>query len=263
MNVRNLLQRCREVNLRINQSKIQLNRKSVPYMGHVLTEHGLQICNKKVDAIIKMPPPTDRQGVLRLIGMATFLARYKPGFSDITHPLRQLLRRENEFLWDETIHGKAFDKLKAAIASAPVLRYYDVTKNVTIQCDSSSLGLGCVMLQDERPVEFHSRALTSTEQSYAQIEKELLAVCFAMDKFHTYVYGRNNVIVETDHKPLIAIVSKPLTSAPKRLQRMLLRLQRYTIQLVFKPSSEVVVADCLSRAYTQLIMHLLRNLKRN
>jgi hypothetical protein len=147
------------------------------------------------------------------------------------HPLRQLPRRENEFLWDETIHGKAFDKLKAAIASAPVLRYYDVTKNVTIQCDSLSLGLDCVMLQDEYPVEFHSRALFSTEQSYAQIEKELLAVCFAMDKFHTYVYGRNNVIVETDHKPLIAIVSKPLKSAPKRLQRMLLHLQRYTIQL--------------------------------
>jgi hypothetical protein len=81
MNVRNLLQTCREVNLKINKSKIQLNRKSVPYMGHVLTEHGLQICNKKVDAIIKMPPPTDRQGVLRLIDMATFLARYIPGFS--------------------------------------------------------------------------------------------------------------------------------------------------------------------------------------
>ena len=71
----------------------------------------------------------------------------------------------------------------------------------------------------------------NSEQAYAQIEKELLACCFAMERLHTYVYGRH-VVVETDHKPLISIAKKALTTAPKRLQRMLLRLQRYAYELV-------------------------------
>ena len=247
-NVRQLMSRCREKNLKLNKSKFRLNRKSVTFMGHVLTDTGLRVCNKKVDAIHQMPVPTDRQGVLRLLGMATYLARYTPGFSEMTAPLRQLLKRDSEFRWDDTVHGAAVDKIKNALANAPVLRYYDLTKDVTVQCDSSQSGMGAVMLQDGHPVEFASRALTQTEQSYAQIEKELLAVCFAMERMHAYVYGRT-VRVETDHKPLISIVRKPLTSAPKRLQRMLLRLQRYNIDLVYRPGSEVVIADTLSRAY--------------
>src|SRR6218665_1925953 len=86
--------------------------------------------------------------------------------------------------------------------------------------DASQAGLGAVLMQDGRPVEYASRALTPTEERYAQIEKELLAICFAMDRFHIYVYGRH-VTIETDHKPLIAIKKKkPLSSAPRRFQRM-------------------------------------------
>ena len=89
--------------------------------------------------------------------------------------------------------------------------------------------------------------LTETEQNYAQIELELLAVCFGMERFHTYVYGRY-ATVETDHQPLITIVKKSLNSAPKRLQRMLLRLQRYDFELTYRRGSEVIAADTLSRA---------------
>ena len=84
-------------------------------------------------------------------------------------------------------------------------------------------GLGACLMQDGHPVAYASRSLTPTEVQYAQIEKELLAIVFAMEKFETYLYGRK-VLVESDHKPLEAIFKKSLLSAPKRLQRMLLRL---------------------------------------
>jgi hypothetical protein len=129
-----------------------------------------------------------------------------------------------------------------------VLAYYDVKKPVTVTCDASKYGLGAALLQEDKPVAFASRALTDAETRYAQIEKELLAVVFAFEKFNQYTYARC-VEVETDHKPLVSIVKKSLTAAPPRLQRMLLRLQRYEFKMKYKPGKEMIIADTLSRAY--------------
>ena len=118
-----------------------------------------------------------------------------------------------------------------------------------MQCDVSSLGIGAAILQDTNILAYASRALTPTEQGYAQIEKELLAVVFALRKFDHYTYGRS-VKVERDHKPLQIIMKKPLLDAPKRLQRMLLQLQRYDIDLIYKPGKEMFLADTLSRAFS-------------
>jgi hypothetical protein len=248
-NLRALLQRCRDKGIRLNKNKLKLNRKSLLYCGHLLTRRGVQADPRKVTAIKSMPAPVDRKGVLRLIGFATYLSKFCPRFSDVIEPLRSLAKRDNEFVWRPDPHERAFSELKRLIIEAPTLAYYDVTKPVTIQCDASQGGLGCTLLQDGRPVEFASKALNSTQQQYAQIEKELLAILFAMERFDSYVYARSDVIVETDHKPLIAIHKKSLNAAPKRLQRMLLRLQRYNYTLVYRPGSELVLADTLSRAY--------------
>ena len=91
------------------------------------------------------------------------------------------------------------------------------------------------------------RALTQAEQRYSQIEKELLAQVFGLEHNHQYVYGRK-VILYTDHKPLVSISSKPLASAPKRLQRLLLRLQQYDAEIRYRPGREMYLADTLSRA---------------
>ena len=186
---------------------------------------------------------------MRLLGMATYLAKFVPHFSEITAPLRELLLRDIEFRWDDDKHGRALRQLKEMLISAPVLGYYDVSKPVIIQCDASSSGLGAVLLQEGKPIEYASRAMTPTERdSYAQIEKEMLAIVFALQRFDTYVYTKD-VTVENDHKPLMAIVKKPLVSAPKRLQRMLLRLQRYNYTVVYRPGSQMLLPDTLSRAY--------------
>ena len=104
-------------------------------------------------------------------------------------------------------------------------------------------------MQNGQPVAYSSRALTPAETRYAQIEKELLAIVWACDRFEAYIYGRQMVHVETDHQPLEWIVKKPLNSAPTRLQQMLLRLQRYSLDIKYKKGKHMYLADTLSRAY--------------
>lgn len=86
--------------------------------------------------------------------------------------------------------------------STPVLRYYNLQEEVTLQCDASQFGLGAALLQNGQPVAYASRALTDTETRYAQIEKELLTIVFACKRFEPYVYGCDLIQVESDHKPL-------------------------------------------------------------
>ena len=114
------------------------------------------------------------------------------------------MKKEIPFHWDSP-QEESFSKLKNILSSTPVLTFYDVKKPVIISCDASQSGLGALLLQDGKPVAYASRALSSAETRYAQIEKELLAVVFAFTKFHQYVYSKD-VIVESDHKPLEAIL---------------------------------------------------------
>ena len=138
--------------------------------------------------------------------------------------------------------------MKQLITREPVLRYFYNNKEVTLQCNTSESGLGAVIMQEGQPVTFSSRALTNTEKNYAQIEKELLSIVHGCIRFDQYVYGRE-ITVQTDHKPLENILKRPLLQAPRRLQPMLLQLQRYHLNVVYKPGKELLIADTLSRAY--------------
>ncbi|KAL1271927.1 hypothetical protein QQF64_030943 [Cirrhinus molitorella] len=216
-------------------------------MGHVISEDGVQPDNEKVEAIVNMPAPEDKKGLQRLLGMTKYLSQYIRNEAVLTAPLRQLLRKDSEWLWMPE-HDAALGSLKKALTEAPVLRFFDPQQQIVLQADASKDGLGACLLQQERPVTYASRALTLAERNYAQIEKELLAVVFAARKFHQYVFGAS-VIVHSDHKPLEAIVTKPLSQAPARLQRMLLQLQRYNLQVIYTPGKDMLIADTLSRAF--------------
>ena len=227
------IQRCRAKNIKLNKDKVKLKLKEVSYLGHKISAEGLKVDPQKIDAIINMPRPTDRQGIQRLLGMINYLQKFAPRLSEVTAPLRELLKKENTFYWDDDVHGKSLEKVKKILTSAPVLKYFDPQKESVVQCDASENGLGACLLQDGHPIAYASRSLTATECNYAQIEKELLAIVFSMEKFENYVYGRKTII-ESDHKPLEVICKKSLLSAPKRLQRMQLRLQKFDFEVVYK-----------------------------
>ena len=128
------------------------------------------------------------------------------------------------------------------------LRYFDVKKAVTIECDASYSGSGAVMMQEGRPVSYDSRTLTETEKRYHPMELQCLSVLFACSKFDQYIYGKKDMKILADHQPLQSIFRKEMNKSPLRLQKMLLTLQSYGFTLEYRPGSEQVVADMLSRA---------------
>ena len=242
-----VLRRCEEINLTLNKDKCKFGIPEVTYIGHILNAKGVQPDPEKTKAIRDMPPPQDKKGVERLLGTVNYLAKFIPNMSTVTKPIRDVLKADISFHWD-TEQKEAFALIKKILSTEPALAFYDMEKPVLISCDASQSGLGAVLIQEDRPVVYASRALTDAETRYAQIEKELLAIVFALNKFHQYVYGKS-AVVESDHKPLESIIKKPLVSAPPRLQRMLLQLQKYSFTLIYKPGKDMVLADTLSRAY--------------
>ena len=139
----------------------------------------------------------------------------------------------------------ALNSAETLIASTTTLRYYDVSLPVTLQVDASDRAIGGVLLQEGHPVCFTSHTLSATEKSNAQIEKECLAIVFCMEKWHHYLYGKHDIMVHSDHQPLETIFKKPLSSAPRRLQRMMLRLQNYHFTVQYKKGKDLLVADTL------------------
>lgn len=146
----------------------------------------------------------------------------------------------------KNMHSRQGEK---KITKSPILAFYDPQKELIKVNDASDYGLGSVQTQEGRPVAFTSRTLSSTEKNYALIDKEMLAAVHGLEKFHHYTYGRQ-VHVITDHKPLVSIVGKPLSKAPKRLQSVLLWAQAYNYVISYRPGVQIPVADALSRAPT-------------
>ena len=232
-------------------------------MGYVITTDGFQPNPVIVQAIVTMPPPINKQGIHRFLGAINYLSKFCTQLSSITQPLRNLTKEDIPFLW-ATKHQQAFHEAKALATSEPCLAYYDVSAPVVLQMDASDYGLGAALLQpskqhgdsalDESSLQataYSSKSLAPTEQRYAQIEKECLAIVKAFNKFDQWLLGKSNITVHNDHQPLQSIFQKDLASAPKRLQKMMLFLQRYNFTVVYRKGSSLHLADTLSRAPCQ------------
>ena len=146
-NLEAFLQRCAARGIRLNSNKVQLRRQEVPFIGHVAMDKGLRADPTKMDAITRMPPPTDLVGVRRLLGMAQYLAKFLPHLADATKPLRDLTHKDIEWVWDKP-QEDVFQRLQKAITNTPVLRYYNLEEEATIQCDASQSGLGAALMQN-------------------------------------------------------------------------------------------------------------------
>lgn len=248
-NLRNLMEAARRYGLVFNIDKCEVKVEQVEFFGCVYNKDGVRPDPRKVEDIHNLPPPSCVKDLQRFLGMVQYMSPFVPNLAAHTDALRSLIKKDTEWQWTAS-HQQSFEMVKSLISSMCTLTYFDTTKRSTVQVDASTRGLGAVILQDGRPIAFASKALTETEQRYANIEREMLAVVFGCTRFHTYLYG-SSFIVESDHKPLESIHKKNLANAPPRLQRMLLRVQPYDFQLVYKPGPQVALADGLSRISPQ------------
>ena len=163
------------------------------FIGHRLTKEGLKPDPAKVKAILSMKKPDDVTALQRLMGMVKYLSKFLSDLSQICEPIRRLTHKDVPWYWTKE-QDVAFYKIKEAVTSAPVLKYFDSSKPTEGSGDASSQGLGFVLTQEDHPVTYASRALTQAEQHYSQIEKELLAQVFGLEHNHQNVYGRKFIL---------------------------------------------------------------------
>ena len=140
-NLVRLLQRAREVNLKLNKSKINLRKTEVKFMGHVVTNQGLKPDPDKVKAVEAMPRPTYKKELSSLLGFVNYLSKFFPRLSEVAQPLQELTAKEAQYLWSPQ-HEAAFTDIKQLVSNHPVLKFYDPQAEVTLQCDASEYGLG-------------------------------------------------------------------------------------------------------------------------
>ena len=148
--------------LKLNRAKCNIKCTEVKYLGHIISAEGLQPDPMKVDAMQNMPTSKCKEDVRRILGMVTYLAKFCPNLSQESTVLRDLTRKDADWFWDSN-HDKCLLKIKHLVTSAAGLGLYDPSKPVTVSVDASQRGLGEVMLQNQRPVEFASCAFTETQ----------------------------------------------------------------------------------------------------
>ena len=240
-----LLHTARENNVKLNYDKLQYKQTQVDFFGETYTTDGRKRSADKVNAIASMPQPVNKKELQSFIGMVNYLSKFTPRLSELAECLCDLICVNVPFQWGPE-HTEAFTNIKQEIIKAPVLKSYDPKKPTVLQTDASVKGLGACLLQCEHPVYFGSKALTDSQKGYVAIELEALAVSWAMEKFHHFLYA-TKFVLETDQKPLETILAKSLNAATPRLQRILIKTFAYDFTVKYLPGEQNQLADCLSR----------------
>lgn len=246
-----VLTRLHKAGITINRSKCVFAVPEVRYLGHIINKDGIRPEPERIEAINKFKTPESKKEVMQFLGMINFVSRFIPDKTDTLEPLYSLLKKKVRFVWD--IPQKiAFEKIKLLLQEAPILAHYDPSKKIIVSADSSSYGLGAMLTQvnedgSKSIVAYASRTLSDTEKRYSQIEKECLALVWAVERFKDYVYGIS-LHLETDHKPLVQILqTKPIDDLTPRLMRLRMRLMRYQYTVEYVPGKLLAIPDALSR----------------
>ena len=239
-------------NVQINKSKTMLKAKQIEYLGYLISGNGIRPSAVKVKAIMEAPAPTNVGEVQVFLGMVTYYARTIRNFSTVLAPLYDFLKKDAKFVWSEK-EQNAFVTIKNELAHSSLLANFSNDFPIIVETDASPVGVGCVLLQKmngvEKPVYFASKKLSSAEKNYSQIDKEGLAVVYAVTKFKYFLLGKRFTI-RTDHKPLLGLFGRDKQvpqNANARIQRWSLLLSQFDYDLVFKAGKDNKVADALSR----------------
>ncbi|CAI2737870.1 unnamed protein product, partial [Dicrocoelium dendriticum] len=251
--LRTVLLRLEECGLKLKRSKCEFLSDSVCYLGYKLDKTGLHVLQDKIAPIVQAPQPKNSDELRSFLGMLSHYRRFLPDASTILAPLNELLHKNIPWMW-KSEHQSAFTCAKKCLASAPVLVHYDSEKPLILQCDASPYGVGAVLCHKMsngiiHPIAFASRTLQPAEKNYSQLDKEALSVIFGVKRFHQYIWG-NYFEIQTDHKPLISLLSESKgieQMFSPRMQRWALILSAYKYRISYIPGLNNHTADALSR----------------
>ncbi|BHF62224.1 hypothetical protein SprV_0200520500 [Sparganum proliferum] len=248
-----VLERVQEYGFRLRADKCQFFLDSIKYLGFVFDVTGRHPDPENIRAIQRMPAPKNVSQLRSFLGLISYYSAFLPSLHDVRAPLNRLLQKDAPWCWSPDCE-KAFAQLKSMLSSDLLLTHYDPTLPIVVAADASNHGVGAVISYtfpdgSEKAIMHASRTLTSAEKNYGQIEKEALALVFAVKKFHKLLYGRHFTLL-MDHKPLLSIFGSkkgiPVYSA-SRLQRWATILLGYDFNIRYCRTTDFGQADALSR----------------
>ena len=231
------LETTRKNGLVLNKKKLQFKKEEVSFF--------FSPDPKKTESILKMQFPPDKETMHSFLGLVNFLNQYTPKLAELCSPLRKLILKDSHYSPGDPEHT-AFNAIKAEFKKKIILPYFDRNKETILQTDASKKGFGAVILQEEQPIYYASRALTSAEKNYQNLECEAQAAVWGMEKFRYFLYGRK-FILQTDQKPLVSIFRKHMIDVSPRIQRITIRAWQYDFVPQHIPGRINVIADSLSR----------------
>ncbi len=240
-----VFQRLRASGLQLNRSKCHFLKEEFTYLGHIVSEEGIRPDPKKIEAILKMPTPTNQTTTRSLLGSCSYFRKFIPNFAKISAPLYELTKENHRFQWNNEANA-ALETIKTHLMTHPILHHPNFDYPFIVQVDACDTGLGAVLLQringQERIIEWISRTLQPAERHWAVREKEALVIIWSCEIFRPFLVGYK-FIVESDHKSL-----KWLNEATTaRLVRWACRLSEFDFEIRYKPGKENTRADMLSR----------------
>ena len=245
-NLQEVFERLRTVNLKLNPAKCDFLKKQILYLGHVISSEGIFPDTNKINVVKNYPCPKNTDEVKRFVAFVNYYRKFVPNFAHIAYPLNSLCRKNVTFVWNENCQ-QAFEQLKECIITPPVLDYPDLSSQnqFVLQTDASNDAIGAVLSnKNGRPVAFTSRTLNKAERNYPIIEKELLAIVWAVKYFRPYLFG-NFFKVRTDHRPLIYLFN--MKDPSSRLMKFRIALEEFNFEIEYVKGSDNAAADALSR----------------
>jgi hypothetical protein len=220
----------------------------VAYLGHVISAAGVAMDAAKVEAVSSWPAPHSARGLWGFLGLAGYYRKFIRDFGVIAAPLTRLLRRD-AFAWDDDTQT-AFQQLKTALTTGPVLQMPDFEKTFVVDCDASGTGFGAVLHQGAGPVAFFSRPFAARHLKLAAYERELIGLVQAVRHWRPYLWGRH-FAVRTDHYSLKYLLDQRLSTVPQH--EWLSKLFDFDFEVEYRPSRLNVAADALSRCDAKLL----------
>ena len=254
-NLCKVLERCQEKNLVLNWEKCHFMVTQGIVLGHIVSKNGIEVDKAKVELISNLPTPKCVRDIRSFLGHVGFYRRFIKDFSAIAHPLCNLLAKDVPFTWSQACEA-AFDKLKTMLVSSSIMRSPNWNLPFEIMCDTSDYAIGAVLGQREDKkafvIYYASKTLDSSQENYTTMEKEFLAVVFALEKFRSYIVG-SSVTIFIDHAVLKYLLFKQNTKP--RLTRWILLCQEFNLTIKDKKGVDNLVADHLSRLVPGSISH--------